>query len=733
MKLRSHLIVLIAATLLPMALFAIGGAYLLAERERSAFQRGASERVRALMTAVDAELRGSITTLEALAALAVFDGDNPERFRDEAARIVRTQPHWLNIVVSRPSGEPVFNLLARPGQAPASPDPQAVQRVAREQRAIVNYLTGGPVIKTGVIAVRSPVVRNGQVKHVVTAVVDPALMKRLLDQQRFPPDWPAAVVDERFHFVARNPDPPGGGLEISTSLRSALASTNEGWQEGRLLGDQAIYRAFIRSPQTGWSTSVAIPKAVVDRSGVQAAWLLGLGVLLAMAAGVALAALLARRIAVPIAQLAAAAPHLGEPGAIRIPDDSSVTEVRHLASALRDAGLNIREREARQQEAERALRAADRAKDEFLAMLGHELRNPLATLTTAAELLKVARNQPGVIDNAQALIARQTQQMAHLVDDLLEVSRVTGGKIRLEREPLNVADVAAKVLAAWRATGRLARHHVAEALEPAWIDGDAARVEQIIINLVDNAVKYTPRGGHIWLAVRLEAGQVLIEVRDDGEGVAPELAGRMFDLFVQGERSLARQQGGLGIGLTLVRRLAELHGGSASAESPGPGQGTTFAVRLPPVAARTAAAAVRASPPQRVSARILIVEDNEDARTSLARLLALSGHSVDTAENAAAGLAAAARGEHDVALLDIGLPDLDGYELARRLRRTPGGDKLRLIALTGYGRDEDRATALEAGFDEHLTKPVALERLERVLEAFSSERSSTRGQLRQTP
>ena len=698
-----------------MALFALGGAYLLAERERNAFQRGASERVRALMTAVDAEIRGSITTLEAVAALEVFDGEHPERFRPEAARIMRTQPYWRNIVVSRPGGEPVFNLLAGPGRAPASPDPESIARVAREKRSIVTHVTGGPIITSSVIAIRAPAVRDGETRYVVTAVIDPQIMKELLQQQRFPPGWPAAIVDDAFRFIARSPEPPAGSPAVSASLREALATSNEGWQEGHLLDGQPIYRAFIRSRVSGWSTSVAIPKAVVDRSAYQAVLLLVLGVLLAIAAGGVLAALLARRIAAPIAALAAAAPRLGQGTELQVQAQAAVAEVRELARALQSAEINIREREARQKEAEAALRAADRAKDEFLAMLGHELRNPLSALSTSAELLRVGRRDAEMVDNAQQMIQRQTRHMAHLVDDLLEVSRVTRGKIRLEKEPLDISEVAANVLATWRDAGRLGRHRVSESLSPAWVDADAARMEQIVSNLLDNAIKYTPAGGAIRIAVRSEAGEALIEVADEGEGIAPELIERVFDLFVQGERSLARQQGGLGIGLTLVRRLAELHGGTVRAQSPGPGGGATFTVRFPAIAA-LASAAVRERPHARfAAARILIVEDNADARESLARLLTLKGHSVVTAASGAQALHAVALAAIDLALVDIGLPDMDGYQLARRLRRATEARSLWLVALTGYGKAEDREAALDAGFDEHLTKPVELESLVRLI------------------
>ncbi len=722
MKLRSHLLLLSLATLVPMAIFAIGGAFLLAEREREAFERGAIERVRALMTAVDADLRGSITTLEALAVLPGVDSDNLDAFRPLAERVLATQPSWLNIVVTRPTGEHLMNLLVPPGKPlPPSQDRDTAARAAQTGRSVVGDVTHGAVLKDRLIfTIRTPVKRNGEIKYVLAAAVDPAAMMRLLERQKFPRRWVAAVLDSKHRFVARTRAPPGSSDRASETLRQALSSgATEGWLAGQTLEGVPSFRAFARSAFSGWAVSVALPRTEVYRSSWQAALLLAFGALLAMAAGIALALMFARRILSPIASLVAAAPMLGQGTATAAPPDSKVDEVRGLAAALHEAGRAIREREARQNEAEAALRATDRAKDEFLAMLGHELRNPLATLATAAELLKVGRERPEIVETAQALIGRQTRHMAHLVDDLLEVGRVTGGKIRLEKAPLDLGAVAARVAETWRSAGRLARHKLDESVEPAWILADAARIEQIISNLLDNAVKYTPEGGRISLRVRREGGEAILEVADEGQGLAPGLIGRVFDLFVQGERGLARQQGGLGIGLTLVKRLAEMHKGSVKAASAGPGKGASFTVAFPsiqPPAVRGHAG--RAAEPRAAGAkRVLIVEDNADARESLARLLRMMGHEISAAKDGAEGLRLAPDARADIALVDIGLPDLSGYEVAKRLRSSPQTADLHLVALTGYGREEDRKLAIDAGFDEHLTKPVELEELERLLES----------------
>jgi CheY-like chemotaxis protein len=304
--------------------------------------------------------------------------------------------------------------------------------------------------------------------------------------------------------------------------------------------------------------------------------------------------------------------------------------------------------------------------------------------------------------------------MARLVGDLLDISRVAMGKVALERERFDLAEAVRNVLNVWRASGRLERHKLAHDIRPVWVDADRARIEQILSNLLDNAVKFTPAGRRIGVALREEGECAVLRVSDEGEGLAPETAERMFELFVQGERGLDRAAGGLGVGLALVKRLTEMHGGSVHAESGGAGQGATFVVRLPAVLP-IARSSEQQSLPVLAPCRVLIVEDNDDTRQMLHEALAFSGHDVREARDGASGVALAAEDVPDVALIDIGLPDLDGYEVARRLRAAPGGRRIGLIAITGYGQAEDQRRAYDAGFDAHLTKPVAPERLRQVM------------------
>src|SRR5688572_19914200 len=568
-----------------MAVFGAVGAYMLVERERDSFERAALDRVRALMTAIDAELRASITPLEMLARSPALDADDLPAFRVEAQRALEgRRGDWSNIVVSHPdTAQMVLNLLVPP-EAPLfkTLDPASVLETAKSGRPVIGNVVTGGVLNRPLFTVRVPVLREGKVKYVLSAVVQTPVVDGLVERQGLPSTWAVAVLDGGYGFVTRRPMPVQGSTAPSESLKRALDSAPRGFQRGQLLDGSEIYRAFQRSSLSRWSSSIAVPRSVVEQS------LNGVYVLVAGFAGAAMLGLwiawrLASRISQPIAALARAAPALGRGETAALPPVGSVDEVNELARALGDSAVAIRDREERQRQAEHALRTADRAKDEFLAMLGHELRNPLASVSNAAQLLKMARHQPQVLENVSAILGRQVEHMTRLVDDLLEVGRVTGGKVRLQREPLDLAVTVVHWLDAWRQDGRLAHHDVSTELQSVWVSADRARIEQVFSNLLDNAIKYTPSGGEIRISLCSKAAKAILEISDTGLGMPPELIGRVFDLFVQGERTLAREPGGLGIGLTMVQRLVELHGGTVHAKSEGVNHGATFTIELPAI------------------------------------------------------------------------------------------------------------------------------------------------------
>jgi signal transduction histidine kinase/ActR/RegA family two-component response regulator len=399
-----------------------------------------------------------------------------------------------------------------------------------------------------------------------------------------------------------------------------------------------------------------------------------------------------------------------ESGRPLTPEDCAlISELAQRAALALDNARLYAEAEAALKQAQ----SANRAKDEFLAMLGHELRNPLAPIVTALKLMELRDGDHAAEE--RRIIERQVGHLSRLVDDLLDVSRITQGKIQLERGRVDMNSVVARAL-------ELTQPVFERRAQPIELDlparalvvsGDAVRLTQVLCNLLTNAAKFTPESGAITLRLAEVDGQVEILVQDAGRGIAPELLPRVFDLFVQGAQPSDRQNGGLGLGLAIVRTLVQMHGGSVAAYSDGPGSGSRFVVRLPRAeAAAESEAGTRERPrPERGRGRVLLVDDNADAADTMARLLALTGYEVRTAADGPAALALLDTFAPDIGLLDIGLPGMDGYELARRLRADPRSRAMRLIALTGYGREPDRRRSAEAGFDEHFVKPVVVERL----------------------
>lgn len=399
------------------------------------------------------------------------------------------------------------------------------------------------------------------------------------------------------------------------------------------------------------------------------------------------------------------------------PDGRRMTVLAHANPICDDSGVlrgcvNVLVDISDRKRDEVALREADRSKDEFLATLAHELRNPLAPVRNAVQILRGQTASSAEGQWAVDLIERQMQQMTRLIDDLLDVSRITRNRIELRRERVDLIKALEVAVETSRPIIDLAGHELTLDLvpQPLYVEADVTRLAQAIANLLNNAAKYTEHRGHISLLAERQGSDAVITVRDDGIGISPEMLPRIFDMFTQVDRSIARSQGGLGIGLTLVKRLIDLHGGTISARSAGPGKGSEFIVRLPllieaatndPPTLNLGRSSRKASP-----LRVAIVDDNRDAANSLALVLKMSGHDVRTAYDGEDGVMLATDFRPDVVLLDIGMPRLNGYEAAQAIRRKDWGGGVTLIALTGWGQESDKQRSSEAGFDHHLVKPV---------------------------
>jgi signal transduction histidine kinase/ActR/RegA family two-component response regulator len=388
-----------------------------------------------------------------------------------------------------------------------------------------------------------------------------------------------------------------------------------------------------------------------------------------------------------------------------------ITERKHAEEALRESA--------------RALKDADRLKDEFLATLAHELRNPLAPIKNAAHILRMLKSANATINRAQKIIERQANHLAKLVDDLLDISRIQKGKFQLHKEHLDLGKAISRAVESCEHLIQLQDHTISVEIQsspPLHIDADPTRVDQILVNLISNATKYTPSQGTITIKAAHEQGMAVIRVRDNGVGIEPEMLQRIFEVFTQVEQSIERRQGGLGLGLKLVKDLAEMHGGSVEAKSEGLNQGSEFIVRLPALEksdSRLIAAVVM--PEFRGSSRrILVVDDNPDIRETMDMVLSMYGHSVVLAEDGTQAIEKALQTHPDVAFIDIGLPKMNGYDVAREIRLQPGGADIVLIAVSGYGHAEDKRKALDAGFDAHLTKPVESSAIDKILSELES-------------
>jgi CheY-like chemotaxis protein len=359
------------------------------------------------------------------------------------------------------------------------------------------------------------------------------------------------------------------------------------------------------------------------------------------------------------------------------------------------------------------LSGTDPRKNEFLSMLAHELRNPLMPLLNGIDILRLHGPRQLEIQKVQDMMNRQVNHLVRLVDDLLDISRITRDKIQLQIEPVEVAAIVDRAIEVSRPLLDACGHDLTIAMppQPLWVNADPIRLAQVLSNLLNNAAKYTEKGGKVSLSVALEDAQIVFRVRDNGMGIPAEMLSCIFDLFTQVERSLDRSHGGLGIGLTLVRRLVEMHGGRVSAHSEGANQGSEFVVRLPELAAVQPAPTADAGAPvvdNNGCRRVLVVDDNVDVADSTAMLLRHFGLNVLVSHDGPTALSVARTFRPELVFLDIGLPEMDGYEVARQLRRQSGSEPMMLVALSGYGQEEDRQRSREAGFDSHLVKPATL-------------------------
>jgi signal transduction histidine kinase len=725
-SLRSRLMLLVALAITPIAVMTV----LNGVREREQAIQASEENLRRLTGLAAANEAQSI---EGARQILVDLASVPDLLRDPARCNA-----LLADVLDRNEGYVNFGLIQLNGDVTCSAVPMVhpvnlgdrshFRRALDERRFIAGDYVFGRVIRKHTINLTYPVIdRSGKVVAVVFAAMDLVDLDTFINDINLPPGSVLATVDAHGTIISRRPDPEHWfGTKLSRPTLDAMAGAGE--RAVVVRGDDGVERlhtfARVGPPSlTDYTVTIGIPTDIITRGARhdQMMSLLGLAattmlaLLAAWLAGDILIVQRVRKLRDTAEAIAA-----GKLDA-RTGIEYAREEIGSLAEALDEMAATLQKKEAARSLAERELRAADQRKDEFLAMLAHELRNPLAPISTGAHLLKLLHSDNAQITQTCGIIARQVDHMTSLVDDLLDVSRVTRGLVSLSTQVLDLKSVIDDAAEQIRPLIATRRHKVVLDLPntPARVKGDHKRLVQVVANLLNNANKYTPEGGHLTLKLEAVGADYVLTVADDGIGMEPGLVARVFDLFTQAERTPDRSQGGLGLGLALVKSLVELHGGSVYAHSAGLGLGSCFTVRLPryeqeapppPVAPLRDARPVPGLP-----LKVLLVDDNVDAVHTLQLFLRAAGHQVEIAYCSSDAIELARVFRPDACLLDIGLPDFDGNELARRLRRLPQATGATLIAMTGYGRQQDRETALAAGFDHYLVKPVNTVQLSEIL------------------
>ncbi|WP_229505699.1 ATP-binding protein [Massilia genomosp. 1] len=730
MKIRAYLALMVAAILIPVILFSTISLNMLLKAEREAALKGVRETARISLVSIDRELTNTQSAVRMLATSPHLARGDLAGFYEQARFADKVGATWTALLDER--GQQLIN-TAVPFGAPL-PEPDAAQRVAQVLGAgtpQISNLIRGVVTQALLVVVDVPVTTPDGMRYVIAQGFKIDHFNGVLTQVNAPPTWLAGVYDRNGMTIAQT---YGGGAagrgETRPDLREAIRSKTIGVIRNASDDNMKLYTVLERSALSGWTVAVGVPEAEIESAARSALMVSIIGLAAAVCCATLAAVFFARRLSRSIRQVARSAHALGGSGEAARSAVSGVAEVDEVQAAIVAAAAVVeQERQSRlvaetereilferEHEARTKAEQQNRAKDEFLAMLGHELRNPLAAIVNATGVMAHPGMPAAASERAREIITRQSGHLTRIVDDLLDMGRVHSGKILLERRALRLDQVIDNYMATLRASQRSARHELRVDSAPVWVDGDPTRLEQIVSNLLDNALKYTPAGGTISVTVKAEGEEAVLCVSDSGIGIAPELMPYVFDLFVQGARPLDRAQGGLGVGLALVRQLALMHGGRADVRSAGMGLGSSFELRLPRVHAPQSEVSVPAPAPSSRQ-RVLLIEDNEDGREMMAMMLEAQQYRVDTAIDGVDGLRQAALACPDIALVDIGLPGIDGYEVARRMRADPATSKVRLVALTGYGQDSDRERALGAGFDAHLVKPVDMARLMEALEA----------------
>ena len=741
MRIRAYLLIMIGAIILPISVFAAIALQTLLRSERESALQAMTQSAGATALLVDRELSSAEAALHVLARSPHLAHGDMAGFYEHAKSADRTGDGGGGggTILFDANGQQLINTVVPLGtRLPPAPEYVRIRtrQVIATRQTLVSDLITGAVQKVPVTTINVPVPPVGGKTYVLGSVFAPDYFSRLLARRGVPASWRLSVIDRGGRFIARPSEPERLGQLANPALIKAAAGANQGLARFTTHSGVDSYHAFTHSPMSGWTVAVTVPASEIEGAARHAVMLAAAGMAVALLCAGLAALFFGRRLFDAIGGATRAATRLSEGGMLTGFRDgggggkgagagTGIAEFDELQRSIADAGAKLARSEAeratlllREQQARKLAEEQVRIRDDFLAMLSHELRNPLSGIVGAAQLLRIESANPAQKRHAQDILMRQGRHLTRIVDDLLDLARLARGKIKMNMQPVELASVVESVVDALRVAGRI-EQQLSCRLAPAWIRADRTRIEQVVGNLVSNAIKYTPAGGSIEIVLTAEDGEACLVVRDTGVGIAPALMATLFDTFVQGAVALDRAQGGLGIGLSLVRSLVALHGGSIGAASAGSDQGSTFTLRLPLQRELAHAgedgevAALAPGPVQQQPAvsTVLLIEDNDDARHMLSAQLAATGYRVLEADNGVDGVALARRERPDLAIVDIGLPGMNGYQIAAHLRRDPAMRGLRLVALTGYGQEADRQLAFNAGFDAHFAKPLQFKAL----------------------
>lgn len=731
-RLRTYYFLLAFCIVIPIAL-CCGLALNLLRSAQSASAIGRVEesaRLTALM--IDSDIDRAQAVLKTLAHSHALAQNNLAEFYHEASQANAGSGAWI-ILYDR-DGHQLVNTRVPYGAILATrADPQSVTRMIASGKGQVSGLKWGVALNDNFVIVEAPIRSASGAVYVIGQAFSPEFFAHSFAGRALPVSWRTAILDENGIIIARSSQAQAFvGKPARPETIAMITRAHSGALQHLTRRGVEVYDAFTHASRARWTVMVGAPVSDIHASMWRGVTIIGAGLLIAMLAALTLTVLTGRHLVRYVGRASESAALLGAGSEAKPLPRSAIVELEGLNEAIRDASARLQaemgSRSAAEQERnallilEQAARLKaeeqNAAKDEFLAMLGHELRNPLSAVASAVAILDGPMTPTdGMARRAREVLRRQTDHLRKLVDDLLEVNRALMGKITLHKAPVDLADVVQRCIDTLQAGGRTTGFDIKLTAHSAPVSADPTRLMQVVDNILDNAIKFSPAGGVIAVRVASEGDTAILTVRDGGLGIAPELIPTVFDVFVQGKQSLQRAHGGLGIGLSLVRRLVNLHGGEVGIASAGSGHGTTVTVRLPLRRDRNPELRVVSPvlPATERRRRVLLIEDNADAREMMSMLLELRSCEVFAAEDGASGLALASQQNPELAFIDIGLPGMDGYAVARALRGNPATSHIELVALTGYGTENDRQLAFGAGFTHHFTKPIKLADLDAAL------------------